>query len=396
VVTVVGGMGSVPGAFLASLIIGQLQAFGILVFPKITLVLVFLLMASVLVVKPWGLLGKPAAAAGQSAVPEGILSLARPGRLDTALAVLAVAALLAIPLIGDSYTTKVAVEVMVFALAAFSLQFLMGVGGLVSFGHAAYFGIGAYAAGLLVTGPLKLPMEVALPLAPLAAGAGAALFGFFVVRLSGIYLAMLTLAFAQIVYAVCFQWVEVTGGDNGVVGVWPSAWAASREVYFYVVAVLALAAILFLRRAIHAPFGYTLRAARDSAMRADAIGIDVRTHRWLGFTLAGAAAGLAGGLYAFSKGSIDPTMISIPMSVDFLVMVLVGGIRTVLGPLVGAASFHALKDFFMPLTDFWRLFLGASIIAMVLLFPRGIVGAAEGLRGRMRRGGRRPALARPA
>jgi len=398
VVTVVGGMGSVPGAFLASLIIGQLQAFGILVFPKITLVLVFLLMAAVLVVKPWGLLGKPsvAAAAGQSAMPEGILSLARFGRLDTLLAVLAIAAVLAIPLIGDSYTTKVAIEVMVFALAAFSLQFLMGVGGLVSFGHAAYFGMGAYAAGLLATGPLKVPMEAALLLAPIAAGAGAALFGFFVVRLSGIYLAMLTLAFAQIVYAVCFQWVEVTGGDNGVVGVWPSAWASSREVYFYVVAVLTLAAILFLRRAIYAPFGYTLRAARDSAMRADAIGIDVRTHRWLGFTLAGAAAGLAGALYAFSKGSIDPTMISIPMSVDFLVMVLVGGIRTVAGPLVGAASFHALKDFFMPLTDFWRLFLGASIIAMVLLFPRGIVGAGEAVRSRMRRRGRRPALARPA
>jgi branched-chain amino acid transport system permease protein len=285
---------------------------------------------------------------------------------------------------------------MVFALAAFSLQFLMGVGGLVSFGHAAYFGMGAYAAGLLATGPLKVPMEAALLLAPVAAGAGAALFGFFVVRLSGIYLAMLTLAFAQIVYAVCFQWVEVTGGDNGVVGVWPSAWASSREVYFYVVAVLTLAAILFLRRAIHAPFGYTLRAARDSAMRADAIGIDVRTHRWLAFTLAGAAAGLAGALYAFSKGSIDPTMISIPMSVDFLVMVLVGGIRTVAGPLVGAASFHALKDFFMPLTDFWRLFLGASIIAMVLLFPRGIVGAGEAVRRRMRRRGSRPALARPA
>jgi len=393
VVTVIGGMGSVPGAFLASLIIGQLQAFGILVFPKVTLVLVFLLMAAVLVVKPYGLLGRPTDG-GQSATPEGVLSLARFGRLEAMLVAVAVAALLAIPLVGDSYTTKVAIEVMVFALAAFSLQFLMGVGGLVSFGHAAYFGMGAYAAGLLATGPLKLPMEAALLLAPVAAGLSAALFGFFVVRLSGIYLAMLTLAFAQIVYAVCFQWVEVTGGDNGVVGVWPSAWAGAREVYFYVVAAFTLLAIAALRRVVYAPFGYTLRAARDSAMRADAIGVDVRTHRWLGFTLAGAAAGLAGGLYAFSKGSIDPTMISIPMSVDFLVMVLVGGIRTVMGALVGAASFHALKDFFMPLTDFWRLFLGASIIAMVLLFPRGIVGAVEGLQGRMRRA--RPAVARPA
>jgi branched-chain amino acid transport system permease protein len=224
----------------------------------------------------------------------------------------AVLALLSIPFLGDNYMIKVAIEVMVFALAAFSLQFLMGVGGLVSFGHAAYFGIGAYAAGLLVTGPLKLPMEIAILLAPVAAAIGAALFGFFVVRLSGIYLAMLTLAFAQIVYSVCFQWVEVTGGDNGVVGVWPSAWASQRAVYFYVVAAGTILGIALLRHVIYAPFGYTLRAARDSAVRADAIGIDVRTHRWLGFTLAGAAAGLAGGLYSFSKGSIDPTMISIP------------------------------------------------------------------------------------
>ncbi len=385
VVTVIGGMGSVPGAFLAALIIGQLQAFGILIFPKITLVLVFLLMAAVLVVKPWGLLGRPEVAAGRSLVPEGILTLRRFGTAETALAAIAVLALLAIPVLGDNYMIKVAIEVMVFALAAFSLQFLMGVGGLVSFGHAAYFGLGAYGAGLLVTGPLKVPMEAALLAAPLVAGLGAALFGFFVVRLSGIYLAMLTLAFAQIVYSVCFQWVEVTGGDNGVVGVWPSAWASSRGVYFYVVAAGTLAAVVALRHVIYAPFGYTLRAARDSATRADAIGIDVRTHRWLGFTLAGAAAGLAGGLYAFSKGSIDPTMISIPMSVDFLAMILVGGIRTVVGPLVGAGVFHALKDFFMPLTDYWRFFLGASIIALVLVFPQGLVGAAERIAGWRRR-----------
>lgn len=384
VVTVIGGMGSIPGAFVAALIIGQLQAFGILIFPKITLVLVFLLMAVVLVVKPWGLFGKPDAAAGRAILPEGILSLRRFASVDKALAGLAVALLLAVPLVGDNYMVKVGIEVLVLALAAFSLNFLIGVGGLVSFGHAAYFGLGAYAAGLLVTKG-GLSMEPALALAPLIAGAFAALFGFFIVRLSGIYLAMLTLAFAQIVYAVCFQWVEFTGGDNGVVGVWPSAWAGTRQVYYYLVLACTLAAIIALRHAIYAPFGYTLRAARDSATRADAIGIDVRRHRWFAFTLAGAAAGAAGGLYAFSKGSIDPTMISIPMSVDFLVMVLVGGIQTVIGALVGAGLFHSVKDFFMPLTDFWRLFLGLSIIAMVLAFPKGIVGALSPLLARFRK-----------
>jgi branched-chain amino acid transport system permease protein len=379
VVTVVGGMGSVPGAFLAALLIGQLQAFGILVFPKITLVLVFLLMALVLVVRPWGLMGKPDAGHGRVVLPEGILSLERFGQTEKILTAVVGVLLLALPWIGDAYLTKVAIEVLTFALAAFSLNFLIGNGGLVSFGHAAYFGLGAYGAGLLLT-RLGVAMEPALIAAPLIAGLGAALFGFFIVRLSGIYLAMLTLAFAQITYAVAFQWVEVTGGDNGVVGVWPSRWAASREVYYYLVLLVSAAAIYLLRRAIYAPFGYTLRAARDSSARADAIGVDVRTQRWLGFTMAGAAAGLAGGLFAFSKGSIDPTLISIPMSVDFLVMVLVGGIQTVMGPLIGAAAFHSIKDFVMPLTFYWRLLLGLSIIAIVLVFPRGIVGGLDDAR----------------
>jgi len=380
VVTVIGGMGSVPGAFLAALLIGLLQAFGVLVFPKITLVLAFLLMAVVLVVKPWGLLGKPDVASGRAVLPEGILD---PRPLDVfgrVLAAVALLVVLALPLL-DEYSVKVGTEVLIFALAAFSLNFLVGNGGIVSFGHAAYFGLGAYGAGLLVT-KAGTPMEPALLAAPVAGGAAAALFGFFVVRLSGIYLAMLTLAFAQIAYAVVFQWVEVTGGDNGIVGVWPSHWAASREVYLYLTAVLSLAAILFLARVIRAPFGATLRAARDSAARADAIGIDVRTHRWLGFILAGAAAGLAGGLYAFSKGSIDPTLLSIPLSVDFLSMILLGGIQSVFGPVAGAATFHAVKDFLMPLTDHWRLLLGLAIIAMVLAFPRGLAGALGSLRRR--------------
>ena len=380
VVTVIGGMGSIGGAFLAALLIGQLQAFGVLIFPKITLVLVFLLMALVLVVKPWGLLGRPEAAP-PSAMPEGIASPGRFRFFEKLLVALALLVAAILPLFGDAYAVKVATEVLIFALAAFSLNFLVGNGGIVSFGHAAYFGLGAYASGLLVT-KLGMPMEPALIAAPLAGGFFAALFGFFIVRLQGIYLAMLTLAFAQIAYAVCFQWVEVTGGDNGIVGVWPAPWAASRIVYHYLVLVVAVLGIIALRHVIYAPFGASLRAARDSAARAEAIGIDVRAHRWLGFSIAGAAAGLAGGLYAFSKGSIDPTLLGIPLSVDFLAMILLGGMQSVMGPVLGAAAFHSIKDVFMPLTDHWRFFLGASIIALVLIFPRGLGGAYASLRAR--------------
>jgi branched-chain amino acid transport system permease protein len=376
VVTVVGGMGSVPGAFLAALIIGQLQAFGILVLPKITLVLVFLLMALVLVVRPYGLFGRPEIAGTAAAV--GIASRPAGGRRDLILAG-ATAALALLPLLGDAYVLKVGIEILVFALFAFSLQVLIGVGGLVSFGHAAYFGLGAYGAALAVRW-LDAPMEAALPLAPLAAALGAALFGAFIVRLSGIYLAMLTLAAAQILFAVAFQWVEVTGGDNGLVGIWPSAWASSRWAFYLLTLAVVAAAVWALDRVIEAPFGYTLRAARDSELRAEAIGLDVRRHRWLAFTLAGAAAGLAGGLYAFSRGSVDPTLLGIPTSVDALTMLLLGGVQTVAGPLAGAAVLHALRDQIMPLTELWRMTLGLVIIALVLLFPRGLLGAVPARR----------------
>ena len=382
VVTVVGGMGSVAGAFLAALIIGQLQAFGILVFPKITLVLVFLLMALVLVVRPYGLLGRPEA---PHAPPAASIRTLRPwGALERALAALALAALVALPLLADPYTLKLTTEILIFALFAFSLNLLIGTGGLVSFGHAAYFGLGAYGAALALKN-LGLPMEAALPLAPVAAAFGAALFGVFIVRLSGIYLAMLTLAAAQIVYAIAFQWVEITGGDNGLVGVWPSGWASGRTAYYYLTLAVAVTAVAGLRHVIYAPFGYALRGARDSELRADAIGLDVRAQRLLAFVLAGAAAGLAGGLYVFSKGSIDPSALGIPTSVDALVMLLLGGLNTVMGPIVGAAALHTLKDQIMPLTELWRSLLGLSIIALVLLFPEGLVGAFARLRERFRR-----------
>jgi branched-chain amino acid transport system permease protein len=368
---VVGGMGSVPGAFLAALIIGQLQAFGILIFPKSTLVVVFLLMAVVLALRPYGFFGRPEIIGGTHAV--GITSH-KPSPLTSVFGLIVLMALALLPLMGDAYTLKVATEILIFALFAFSLQLLIGVGGLVSFGHAAFFGLGAYGAALAVKW-FALPMETALPAGLLLAAAGAVIIGAFVVRLSGIYLAMMTLAAAQILFAVAFQWVDVTGGDNGIVGVWPSSWASEQTAYYLFTLALTAVVVLLLMRAINAPFGYSLRAARDSESRAEAIGLQVRRQRWLAFTISGAAAGLAGGLYAFSRGSIDPSLLGIPTSVDALTMLLIGGIQTVTGPLVGAGVLHVLRDQIMPLTSLWRLFLGLIIIAIVLIFPRGLVGS---------------------
>jgi branched-chain amino acid transport system permease protein len=257
----------------------------------------------------------------------------------------------------------------------------MGPGGMVSFGHAAYFGLGAYGAGLLAK-HLALPMLPALVAAPLVAGLGALLFGWFCVRLAGVYLAMLSLAFAQIVYAIAFQWAELTGGDNGLVGIWPSAWASSTLVYYYLCLTLNLIAVGLLRLFVFAPFGLTLRACRDSPPRAAAIGIDIRTHQWLAFGLAGGFAGLAGGLLAFLKGTIDPGWLAIPQSVDGLVMVLLGGVQTLIGPLVGAAVYHGLQIWFATLTRYWPLIVGLIIVALVLAFPQGIAGYFQRWRDR--------------
>jgi branched-chain amino acid transport system permease protein len=367
VVVVVGGMGSIPGAFLAALLIGEIKAFCIgLGYSKVTLVAEFLVMAVVLVLRPWGLLGRPLAPvrAAQSAVAES-------GRGAMALVV---GALAFVPLLSDGYVLVLLTDVLVFALFAVSLHFLLGPGGMVSFGHAAYFGLGAYAAALLFL-RVQLPMELSLLVAPLAALGGAAAFGWFCARLSGIYFAMLTLALAQIVWSVAFQWDALTGGSNGLVGVWPAPWLASRTAYYLAVLALCSAAIACLWRIAASPFGYALRASRDSPLRAEATGIDVRAQQWAAFMVAGTFAGLAGALFAFSKGSISPETLSVPRSVEGLVMVLLGGIQTLIGPVWGAGLFTWLEDSVSREIAYWRAAIGAVIVLLVLAFPLGIEGA---------------------
>ena len=372
VVVVVGGLGSVAGAYLAAVLLGVLNAFGIVVFPQISLVLAFLVMAVVLVVRPLGLLGRPEAASRSTTGlwDTPIRPMAR-GRRDIVFVLALVLAVL--PVFAGSYLLTVFSEVMIFALFACSLHFLMGVGGMGSFGHAAYFGLGAYGAALAMT-RLGLPMEAAAFAGPVLAAAGALVFGWFCVRLTGVYLAMLTLAFAQITWAIAFQWDSVTGGDNGILGVWPSAWATSAAAFYYLTLLVAGGGILLLRQFVFAPFGMGLRACRDSPLRADAIGIDRAAHQRLAFVVAGAFAGIAGSLYAFLKGSVFPDVLAIPLSVDGLVMVLLGGLQTLTGPVVGAAVYKVMRVFLASWTDYWRLIIGIVIIALVVAFPRGIVG----------------------
>ncbi len=372
VVVVIGGMGSIPGAFIAALLISELNVFGVQLLPQSTLVLMFAVMAIVLILRPWGLLGKPERPGqhGQHGPPEQPISPLPTQIKWLALAVLVGLAL--VPFAGDSFLMVLFGDVIIFALFAASLHFMMGPGGMVSFGHAAFFGGGAYAAALSVQF-LGAPMEVALVIAPLMAGLVAFIVGWFCVRLSGVYFAMLTLAFAQVLWSIVFQWGEVTGGDDGILSIWPSAWASSATAYYYVVLVLGVGGIALLRYVLHAPFGYAIRAARDSDLRSEAIGMNVMLVQWIAVAFAGALAGLAGGLFVFAKGSIFPTEMEIARSFDALIMVMLGGVKTLSGPLAGAVSFTLLQDW-LSRFEYWRLALGVMIVVLVILFPQGIAG----------------------
>ena len=385
VVVVVGGMGSIPGAYLAAVLIAEIKALCISIgvvhlgafdvnFSKFTLVAEFIVMAVVLILRPHGLLGGIPVASRPAAGAEAPLRPASgPLKIGAVVLLLGLVALSGVHT-SSPYTLVLGTDVLIAAIFAVSLHFIMGPGGMHSFGHAAYFGLGTYGAALLVKF-LKVPMFLALAAAPVAAGLGALLFGWFAVRLSGIYLAMLTLAFAQIVWSIVFQWQDFTGGSNGVLGIWPTVPFDAPWAYYLLCVAIAALVVVALRTILFSPFGYAMRAGRDSALRAEAIGIDVKHVHWMAFAVAGAAAGMAGGLFAFAKGSISPETINVSRSIDAIVMVLLGGLDSLGGPIAGAAIFATLQDTIMRQTEYWRALLGAIILLLVLVFPGGIVGS---------------------
>ncbi|MBR1163629.1 ABC transporter permease [Bradyrhizobium elkanii] len=383
VVVVIGGLGSIIGAFVAAVLVSELNAFGILIFPKISIILVFLVMAVVLIVRPWGLFGKPEAPARRT--PGLAVNPWRPLTMNERFAAITVLVLAAaLPFVAGNYVLTVGSEIATFVIFAVSLHFLMSVGGLASFGHAAYFGLGAYGVALLAK-MAGLPMIACLLLGPLLGLLGAAVFGFFAVQLSGVYFAMLTLAFAQIVWSIAFQWVSVTGGDNGILGVWPEKWAASPSHFYWLSLGIAALAVVILRIIVFSPFGFALRATRDSPLRSEAVGIDGKRIQWTAFVIAGTVAGLAGALFAYLKGSVFPDNMGISLSVDALVMVLLGGVETVSGAVVGAIVYKALNIWLVSQTDWSKLVLGGFVVLIVVAFPKGIVGTLEAFMHRRRK-----------
>ena len=278
------------------------------------------------------------------------------------------------PLALPPFFLQLLTEIAIVGLFATAFNLLMGFGGMVSFGHAAYFALGAYAPALLVR-DAGVPMLLALPAAPMVAAAGALVFGFFIVRLTHTYFAMLSLAFAQIVFTVIFKWKSLTGGDDGLLDVWPPAYLKSPIAYYYFTLAMVGLSLLALHAIVDSPFGYMLKAARENPRRARSIGINVRRHQLLAFGISGAFSGLAGGLFAFYNGSVFPDFAYFTKSFEPLVVALLGGVQSFLGPLAGAFAFKVLEWLISRQWPvYWPLFLGATVVAVVVLLPQGFVG----------------------
>lgn len=281
--------------------------------------------------------------------------------------------------------TGLGTRVLVLALAAMAVNFLLGFSGVLSFGHAAYFGLGAYAASMTIkylypSTPLGILVGV------LVGTVGAMLIGAMIVRLRGVYFAMVTIAFGQVFYFIAFRWVSLTGGDDGLTG-WKrvpldlgftSVDILHNDIAFYYLVLLCLAVSAGLMALLlRSPFGHSLLAIRENERRAWFLGIPVNFHIWLSFVISGAFASLAGTLYAYLDNFVDPRAFHWQQSGDFVIIAVLGGMRSFWGPLIGAAIFVVLQDKISTVTDYWMSILGLFFVLAVVFFPRGLLGAVK-------------------
>lgn len=307
----------------------------------------------------------------------------------TRLAPLAAAALLALaPAVLGNYGIGLLTECLIFAIFAMSLDLLIGYTGLLSFGHAAFFGLSAYAVVTLnvhlgVNGWLGLGAGIAL------STMFAVLVGAVSIRVSGIAFLMVTLAFAQLVFSAALKWRDVTGGTDGLGGlVRPRLFGSSldnRVTMFYLAFACLVASVWALRRLVAAPLGSVFIGIKENAPRMAALGYKVQRFQLLSFTIAGAFAGLAGGLYGLFNGYISTDALNWSVSGDVVIMVILGGAGTIVGPAVGAAIFLVMKDVVSSWTDHWMFLIGAVFIACVMVLPQGVWGAVLQASGRMGR-----------
>ncbi|HUB97691.1 MAG TPA: ABC transporter permease [Stellaceae bacterium] len=382
IVIVVGGMGSLRGAFVGSLLIGEADTFGKAYFPALALFFIYLVMAAILLLRPQGLFGF----ARSTAAPPHTVSAPPPvGAVQAALVGLVTIAVMAVfPLFVADYSRALVSEIFIFAIFAMSLDVILGYTGLASLGHATFFGIGAYF--VIVLGSMfGLDAWLGMALGIVAATAAAALIGYFCVRTSGISFLMLTLAFSQLVFSIALKWRDVTGGSDGLgIPDKPSFFGLdlgnSLTLYYLLLAAM-LVCYWAMRRLVNSPLGLVFIGIRENEERMRALGYATHAYKIAAFTIGGAFAGLAGGLYAIFNGFISPDAIYWSASGDVLIMAMLGGTGTLIGPGIGAGVVLLLKNLVSSYSEHWPVIIGVIFVACVLYFPIGIWGSLRRIRG---------------
>jgi branched-chain amino acid transport system permease protein len=301
-----------------------------------------------------------------------------------ALALAGSVALALLPWVLARHQLSILVDLLIFGLFALSLDLIMGYTGMVSFGHAAYFGLGAYGSALVLI-HFEQPIPVALLAGALLAGAMAAPVGWFCTRATGIYFAMLTLAFAQLLYTVAYKWRDLTGGSDGIAGVpktalfWGGPSLAAPRPFYFLVATCVVLSLVACRALVRSPFGRALQAIRENERRFVALGRDPRPFKLVVFVIAALFAGLAGALFAPFRGFASPEVMFWVLSGQGLMMVIIGGIGTLVGPILGAMVFILIQEILSSYTEHWMIFTGAIFVLMVIFLPGGLVGTARRL-----------------
>jgi len=316
----------------------------------------------------------------------GPLTSATTRRGPVAVSIVGILALLLLPHFLSTYYLGLVVQMMIFALFAMSLDLLIGYTGMASLGHAAYFGVAAYATGLLA---LKLGWSVwlALPAGLLVAALTATLFGFLALRTRGSYFLMITLALSQVVWGIAFGWRSLTGGDDGLPEVpRPNLglpWPLTDETPFYYFVLFCIGVGTFLLiRIVSSPFGFALRGIRESETRMLSLGYNVWRYKLAVFVLAATFAGLAGCLYVYYNRFVSPDYLQVVRSAEVLLMVILGGAGTLIGPAIGAALIVLLDNVVSTYTERWLLVLGVIYVVVALFAPRGVVGFLREFRGK--------------
>jgi branched-chain amino acid transport system permease protein len=304
-----------------------------------------------------------------------------------ALGALALAAFPLVPMESSGFYLQMLSQMMILAIFAMSLDLLQGVTGLVSLGHAAYFGLAGYALAFLTPADTPISLWWSLPLAALASGLAALIIGFFVVRTHGIYFIMVTMAFAQMVFFLFFDNRALGGSDGLYVNFRPDAslfgWTGidldNKTTFYYFTLLVMLAVYAFLRRLLFSPFGRALAGIRVNEHRMRAVGYGTFGYRLTAFTLAGALAGVAGYLWAAQSGYVNPELMGFHLSAHAIMMVILGGMGNFAGAIVGAFAFEYVMHFFKDLTKHWQLLMGSFIVLVVVFAPRGLLGLADRL-----------------